>query len=136
MWFDINFLAVLVAALVGFALGHLWYSPVLFGKQWMAETGIIPDPAKMKAEMPKMLGTGFLMSFLSAYALAVLMSLSGIASPADGIKLAVVVWLGFMAVVHYQGVLYGGASRRLFLIQSGYDLAALAVMGLILSVWR
>ena len=32
----INYLAVLVAAIVIFVLGGLWYSPVLFAKRWIA----------------------------------------------------------------------------------------------------
>ena len=32
----VNYLAVLVAAIVIFILGGLWYSPVLFMKKWVA----------------------------------------------------------------------------------------------------
>ena len=32
-----NYLAVLVAGLVIFLLGGLWYSPALFAKKWIAE---------------------------------------------------------------------------------------------------
>lgn len=31
---EINYLAVLVAALANFFLGALWYSPVMFAKPW------------------------------------------------------------------------------------------------------
>lgn len=31
---QINWLAVIVATIVYFALGALWYSPVAFGKPW------------------------------------------------------------------------------------------------------
>jgi hypothetical protein len=37
---DVNWLAVIVAALIYFALGALWYSPVFLGKPWMRATGI------------------------------------------------------------------------------------------------
>lgn len=138
MWFDINFLAVLVAAVVSFAIGHLWYSPVLFGKQWMAEMGKTPEEMErsMKDGMGRILGLGFAVSFVTAYALAVLISLATISAPADGIKLAFVVWFGFVATLHYQGILYGEKSKHLFLIQAGYDLVALLAMGLILGLWR
>src|SRR5690349_14409645 len=32
----VNYLAVLVAAVIIFLLGGLWYSPVLFAKRWVA----------------------------------------------------------------------------------------------------
>ena len=31
----INYIAVLVSAVIGMAIGALWYSPLLFGKIWM-----------------------------------------------------------------------------------------------------
>ena len=33
----VNYLAVIVVAIVGFMLGWLWFSPVLFVKAWMEE---------------------------------------------------------------------------------------------------
>src|SRR5258706_16288877 len=36
---NINILAVIVAAVLTFVLGAVWYSPVLFAKQWMAAQG-------------------------------------------------------------------------------------------------
>ena len=44
---DINYLAVLIAALASYVLGALWYSPVLFGKLWMKLSKI--DPKNMDA---------------------------------------------------------------------------------------
>ncbi len=37
---QINFLAVLVAALSSFMLGGLWYSNALFGMAWREEAGV------------------------------------------------------------------------------------------------
>ncbi len=49
---DLNWLAVIVAALAYFAIGALWYAPPVFGKAWMAaggmempEAGARPSPA-------------------------------------------------------------------------------------------
>ena len=39
---DVSLLATLVATMLGFVLGALWYGP-LFGKTWMAATGLTPD---------------------------------------------------------------------------------------------
>lgn len=36
---DVNWLAVVVAALIPMALGALWYSPRLFARPWLAATG-------------------------------------------------------------------------------------------------
>lgn len=41
---ELNWLGVIVAAIVYFVIGGLWYSPVLFAKPWMASIGWEPDP--------------------------------------------------------------------------------------------
>jgi hypothetical protein len=46
---EINWLAVLVSGLAYFALGALWYSPVLFSKKWIELGKIdINDPNAKK----------------------------------------------------------------------------------------
>lgn len=39
---DVNYLAVIVGALVYFGIGALWYSPALFATPWMAASGVQP----------------------------------------------------------------------------------------------
>ncbi len=39
----LNWLAIVVAALSTFLIGGLWYSPLLFGKQWMSENNFTED---------------------------------------------------------------------------------------------
>lgn len=59
-----NHLAILVAAIVAFLIGGLWYSPMLFAKQWMAAHAHTPeDVAKMKADAPRAYGIS-LVAFL------------------------------------------------------------------------
>ena len=41
---DLNWLAILVAALAFFALGAVWYQPKVMGGRWMKAAGV--DPAK------------------------------------------------------------------------------------------
>ncbi len=40
---NVNWLAVIVGAVVAFALGWLWYSPMLFGTKWAAGVGLSMD---------------------------------------------------------------------------------------------
>ena len=48
MSLDINWLAVIVAAVATFVLGGVWYGP-LFGKIWRAADGR-PDPERSEAK--------------------------------------------------------------------------------------
>ncbi|GAB2489384.1 DUF1761 domain-containing protein [Arenimonas alkanexedens] len=46
---EVNIWAVLAAALSGFVLGGLWYSPLLFGKAWQRMT----RPAGSRPALPR-----------------------------------------------------------------------------------
>ena len=52
---EVNWIAIVVAAVASFLLGGLWYSPVLFGKAWQRETGLTDEQLK-KGNMAKIFG--------------------------------------------------------------------------------
>lgn len=63
---DINFLAVLVAALVPMVMGFIWYNPKVLGNAWMQAAGL--DEEKLKgANMAVIFGLSFVFSFLLAF---------------------------------------------------------------------
>lgn len=64
----INFIIILVAALVPMVLGFIWYNPKVLGTVWMHAAGITED--KMKgANMALIFGLSFFLSFLLAMSL-------------------------------------------------------------------
>jgi Protein of unknown function (DUF1761) len=65
---QMNYLAVLVAALVTLPVGFIWYNKNVFGTIWMRETGITEESAK-KANMLKIFGLTLLFSFMLAFIL-------------------------------------------------------------------
>ncbi len=62
----INFVAVLIAALVPMALGFIWYNPKVFGTAWMNASGMTPEKGK-NSNMAVVFGVSFVMSFLMAF---------------------------------------------------------------------
>jgi maltodextrin utilization protein YvdJ len=62
---EINFLAVLVAALTSFVVGFVWYNPKVFGTIWMKETGMTDEKAR-QGNMAKIFGLTFVFSFMLA----------------------------------------------------------------------
>ena len=63
---DINFLAVLVAALVPMIMGFIWYNPKVLGNAWMKAAGL--DEEKLKgANMAVIFGLSFVLSFILAF---------------------------------------------------------------------
>lgn len=63
---ELNFLAVLVAAVVPMVLGFIWYGPMLFQNVWMRESGMTEE--KMKGgNMAVIFGLSFVLSILLAF---------------------------------------------------------------------
>lgn len=50
----LNWLAVVVATLLAFAVGAVWYTPALFGKAWMKSIGLKESDTK-KLTWPRLL---------------------------------------------------------------------------------
>lgn len=141
MFENVNYLAVFVSALAGFMLGWYWYSPSLFGDIWIKEAGFTPEKIaegqkKGMAGMSKQFAVSFLGGFVMVCTLALLMSRLGIDSWMGGVKLALLVWAGFVAAVQVNDVLFGGKTQKLYLINIGYYLVSLLIAGVILGVWQ
>ncbi len=127
----INWLAVFVAAAATFALGALWYGP-LVGKPWMAAAGMTEEKAA-SANMGRTFGLAFLLQLVTAFALAMFIGPQA--------TLAFGTFAGFMAgalfVATAMGVVYLFEQRPFALwgIDAGYQILAFTLMGAILGAW-
>jgi hypothetical protein len=134
---DVNYLAVLVAAAATFALGALWYSPAVLGKQWMHAHGYSPERVK---EMQKTAARAYAVSFacylVMAFALALLAGYTGATTIVQGLWLGFLVWLGFAATLGLTAHMFSDKRLATYLIDAGYQMAFLLLMGVILAVWR
>ena len=63
---ELNYLAILAATAISFGLGGLWYSPALFGKAWMRETGITEESARHR-NMAKIFALAILATLIMAF---------------------------------------------------------------------
>lgn len=63
---SLNFLAILVAAIIPMALGMIWYNPKVLGTAWMNASGMTEEKAKT-ANMGLVFGLSFFFSFLLAF---------------------------------------------------------------------
>jgi len=134
---EINYLAVLVAGVATWVIGALWYSPVLFAKPWMAGHGYTPEKMEsMKAGMMRAFIGSFICYLVTAAVLAVLIAMTNSVGIVPGIKLGVLCWLGFSAALFLAQNLYSDKPLKVFLIDTGYHLVFLIVMGAILGAWR
>jgi hypothetical protein len=130
---QLNYLSVIAAALSTFMIGGLWYSPAVFGKAWMKENGFTEEDVKGR-NVAKVFGLAFVLAIVSAVNLAMFMGPEN--DPTMGALwgfLAGAGWVATFVGTHY---LFERRSFKLFLINAGYSVVALTIMGVILAAWK
>jgi hypothetical protein len=131
--FAINYWALVLATVVKILIGMVWYSPLLFGKQWSQLIHCTPD--EMKARMPKLLAGDFVSTFMMAFVLVNAVHYAGANSAALGAAVGFFNWLGFIVVTSFALTAYEKRPWRLFLINNGFQLISLLAMGAIVAAW-
>lgn len=141
MEIKINFIAIIFAVFINFILGFIWYTP-LFGKTWGKEMGydptIKPDKKLMLKGMSFMIIGNLLFVWVFAHNIAAWKFVPGIKemSPISNfISSAVFTWLGFYVPGELGAIVWEKKSWKLFAINTGYNLASLLIVGLILTFW-
>lgn len=131
MGIEVNFLAIILAAVASFIVGGVWYSPMAFAKQWMQETGLTEEKCK-QSDMKIVMGGAFALNFLAALVLALFLGPNPELMKAVGFGFATgACWVGTAFGVNY---LFEQRSLRLFLINAGYVTVQFTVMGLVLGL--
>ena len=130
---DVNYLAVIAAAIATFALGGLWYSPALFGKAWQREAGVTEEKMK-SANMALIFGLTFVLSLIAAWVFALFLG------PRPPIALGLgagfsagLCWVAASLGINY---LFERKSLKLWLINGGYHTLQFTIIGLILALWH
>jgi hypothetical protein len=128
-----NWIAVLVAGISAFVLGGVWYSPALFGKACMKENNL--TEAQIKAgNKGKIFGISLLLTLVMSANLAMYLNTPNINFQLGllyGLLSGVWVFCGIAMVA-----LFELKTWRYILINGGYCLIALGLMGAILGAWR
>ncbi|KGQ18062.1 DUF1801 domain containing protein [Lysobacter dokdonensis DS-58] len=132
---DLNWLAIIAAAVSAFLLGGIWYGP-LFKNAWCREAGVDPN-AKPKSHPAKTFAIAFVASLVAAYGFAMLLHLTN-----SGTELWKAVHAGVMVGFFYVAMSFGinyafaGRSLKLWLIDAGYHILQFALYGVILGLWH
>ena len=135
-WSAINWLAVLVAAVVSFVIGGAWYAAI-FAKAWQRLHGFTEEQVRAMGSNPartfSILGA---CDLAAAVALGVLAQKCGVEGLVDGLGLGLwcsVVALGAFVVSTY---IASGKPLGLIAIDGGKMAVCLLVIGAILGAWR
>jgi len=132
----INYLAVLVAALVAFVMCGLWYSPILFGKAWAKLRGIDSTVAARAQMRPPEILAEFVRGLVVAVVLAGFVVHLGVVNLAGAIYLGLAVWIGFQATSIMGAVIHEHYPLKLYAIHTCDALVKTLVMAAVLGVWR
>jgi hypothetical protein len=124
---------VLLATVVSFIIGAIWYAPQVFGKMWMTSLGKTEEWWKKNRNRSVIFG--FIANLLTAYLLGVFVKSLGSANWADGAEVALIAWLAFPLSIQFTSYIFEGRQSKLFGIDLAHSLIIFLVMGAILGVW-
>jgi hypothetical protein len=134
----IKYPAVIVATLVHYILGGLWYSPLLFGNKFLQIVNWSPEKlAQMESQSHvKELVIAFVTSLVLVYILAHFVQYTKATTAMAGIQTAFWLWLGFIATTQLPTVIFEQRPLGLYLLNIAYQFVGCALAGVILAVWR
>lgn len=133
MRMQVNHLALIVAAAIQWVLGALWYG-VVFKKSWMKLTGVTSGGSRGRAVFAMV--CSFIASLVLVFVLAQIFMMAGTVGFMNGMALAIVCWLGFMAPPLFAQHIYENRPANLFAINAGYWVVAMALAGGVLAAWK
>lgn len=131
----VNWIAILVAAVANMIIGSLWYSPMMFAKEWMRLLG--KKDMKMGAQTAYIWAA--IISLVESYALARFITVDNATiylplTLMEAIKVALIIWVGFVLTTNANSVVFEGKPAKLYQMYMGYQLVAFVVMAVVIAL--
>ena len=130
--FDLNWLALIAAAIANMILGFVYYHPRVLGTRWMALMGKSMADVASAGMAYAYTAVGAL---VAAFVVAQFIRWSDSYTALGGAFIGAVGWLGFTATATFADYLFSGRPWGLWSIQNGYQVLGFALMGAIIGVW-
>jgi Protein of unknown function (DUF1761) len=133
MNFAVNYLAVIVAAVVAVAINALWYN-VIFKAQVNALRAADPTIAG-RDPVPPMYGVAIVGQLLLSFVIAVVIKSTGVTGIGGVVLAGSVLWLGLSLPPIAQILIFGYRNRQFVVIDGGVWLLNALVIGAIHGLW-
>lgn len=109
---QVNYLAVIVATVVQFILGFIWYGPI-FGNLWGKMHGFDKLSKETQQKMMKSMGPFYVLQAFVTLLTAFVLSLFITYQPTwNAYAMAGFIWIGFVVPTQVSGVIFGGTERK------------------------
>ena len=131
---NVNWLAVLVAAVAYFFLGAIWYS-ALFQKPWIRLSRIDVNDPNMKKGVAAIMFGSFVMMFITSLSIAILAEMLELHHWQEGLHLGLLTGLGFAFTSMAINMLYEKKPTGLYLINGGYQLLGNIIAAVIITAF-
>ncbi len=126
----VNYVGVVAATVAAMVLGFVWYHPKVFGTAWMKLIGKKMEDLKAGAQTAYLFMA--ILAIVEAWVLAMLLTLTNALRFRDAWMLGFWIWLGFVATSFGSLIIFEGRPRNLYLINVGYHLVSILLMGTVL----
>jgi hypothetical protein len=128
-----NYLAVIVAAVVYWILGAIWFA-VLFGKAWIMYEHITDEQMRGPHPVYPYI-VSMLLNIVIAYMLSQICLWRNANTAGRGAAVGALLWLGIVGPITFTTYMYEMRPKEIFAINEFYPLAGLIIMGAIVGGW-
>ena len=134
--FSIHVWPFLIGGIIPTIIGMFWYSPVLFGNQWMNAIGINSNDIKESgADATGGYVTSLIMSFVLSYGMGVLVHSLDITTVGAAILFGAATWFIFNFYTFAKLIFFEDRPMALIWIGGGYDILCFSLIALTYSFW-
>jgi hypothetical protein len=135
---QLNWLAVIVAGIIYYALGAIWYAPPVLGRTWQKSIGWDPNtPAPGMS--PMNIAIPLVGYIIAAAATGMLAAATGSVDVSGGIVLGLVIGVGYALTLMAVTAAFDPqkpAPWTWFAVAGGYHFVGLLIAAVVVSAWQ
>lgn len=138
---DLNFVGILIAFVISFISGGIWFGPKTFYPIWMKARGIESGQLSQQQNKPTLLFGGTIVGIIfQTLTLAVIITSLQAGksdfSVVDGALVGAALGIGIAACASLSHRLFGGESLKVWIIETANDALNLTIAGAIITFFN